>query len=221
MKKNLSLPIVPIIIAIIAILFVIIFLITGNTVDGKSKLSKVYESMVQNQTYKFTRFDFEETNKIITYRKVDKTLIDMYNSGEHLSTLILEGDTYLIFHEKQEYYVYPKNTLDEELLTDNLKDITELEYTTGKEKIYGKKYKYEEYKGVSDFLISSAKNMEADSVKTRFYFKGNELVYLKTIYDIVNEETGEKEQIEELLTVKVEYQVEDSVFKIPNEYAEN
>ena len=99
MKKKLSIPIVPIIIAIIAVLFVIIFLITRNTTDGKSKLSKVYESMVKNQTYKFTRFDFEETNKIITYRKVDKTLIDMYNSGEHLSTLILEGDTYLILHK--------------------------------------------------------------------------------------------------------------------------
>ena len=83
-------------------------------------------NIVKNNN-KYTKYSAKccTTNKIITYRKVDKTLIDMYNSGEHLSTLILEGDTYLIFHEKQEYYVYPKNTLDEELLTDNLKDITE------------------------------------------------------------------------------------------------
>ena len=221
MKKKISLPIVPVIIALIAIIVAIIFLITKATTVQKSKLSKVYEKMIANQTYKFTRYDFEEKNKIITYRKTDKTLIDMYNSGEHLSTLILEGDTYLIFHENQEYYVYSNNNLDEEILTDNLKNIVDLEYTTGKEKIYGKNYKYEEYKGVSEFLITSAINMEAESVKTRFYFKGNELVYLKTIYDTINEETGEKEQVEELQTVKVEYQVGDSVFKIPEQYAEN
>ena len=56
---------------------------------------------------------------------------------------------------------------------------------------------------------------------TRFYFDKNELVYLKTIYDVINEETGERTQAEELQTVKVEYEVEDSIFEIPADYAEN
>ena len=219
MNKKISIPIIPIVIAIIAVVIVIV--VMRGTQDGASKLSKVYEKMVNNQTYVFTRYDFEEKNKIITYRKADKTLIDMYSTGEHLSTLVVDGDTYLIRHESKEYYVYPNNNIDEEVLTDNLKEIIELEYTTGKEKIYGKTYKYEEYNGVSDFLISSSRDMDTSSVKTRFYFKGNELVYLKTIYDVVDEETGEKTQTEELQTVKVEYQVEDSVFEIPADYAEN
>lgn len=222
MNKKISIPIIPILIAIAVVVVFVIILITRGTEDGLSKLSKVYEKMISNQTYIFARYDFEEKNKLTTYRKADKTLIDMNNSGEHLSTLIVEGDTYLIFHENKEYYVYPNNNSnEEELLTNNIKSIIDLEYTTGKEKIYGKTYKYEEYNGVSDFLISSPKNMDTNSIKTRFYFKGNELMYLKTIYDVVDEETGERTQTEELQTVNVKYEVEDSIFEIPSDYAEN
>ena len=219
MNKKISIPIIPIAIATILVVILIALLIRG-TEDGTSKLSKVYEKMVTMQTYIFTRYDLGEEHKLIIYKKPNKTLIDTYNPEEHLSTLVLEGNTYLIFHANKEYYVYPNNTLDEEVLTNDLKNIVDLEYTVGKEKIYGKTYKYEEYQGVTDFMIASSRNIDTSSVKTRFYFKGNELVYLKTIYDVVNEETGEKIQTEELQTIKVEYKVEDSVFEIPVEYAE-
>ena len=219
MKKKISIPLIPIVLVMITIILIVI--LVEQIPNESSKLLKVYDRMIEKQIYSFTRYDFEEKNKLINYRKSDKTLIDMYNSGKHTSTLVVEGDTYLIKHENKEYYVYQNNNLDQEVLTDNLRNIVELEYTTGKEKIYGKKYKYEEYNGVSDFLISLANNMESNSVKTRFYFDGNELVYLKTIYDVIDEETGERVQVEELQTVKVEYEVEDSVFEIPSDYAEN
>lgn len=216
MNKKMLVIIIPIIILAISIIVVII-----NNQPKVSKLSNIYQKMIENHTYTFTRYDIEEKNKIITSRKKDKTIIDMYNSGEHLSTLILEGDTYLIFHENKEYFVYANNSKDEEILTSELAEITKLEYTTGKEKIYGKTYKYEEYQGVSNFLIYSEQNIDINTIKTRFYFKGKELVYLKTIYETVNNETGERKQVEELQNVKVEYEVQDSVFNIPNNYAEN
>lgn len=221
MKKKISIPIVPIVIIITVVAIILTIFLNRKTGNGESKLYKIYEKMISNETYVFTRYDFEEKNKIIIYRKVDKTLIDMYSTGEHISTLVSDGNTYLILHKNKEYYVYLNNSLDERILTDNLKNIIDLEYTTGKEKIYGKTYKYEEYNGVSDFLISSPIDIDTDSVKTRFYFKGNELVYLKTIYDTINEETGEKTSVQELQTVKIEYKVDDSVFKIPTDYAEN
>lgn len=210
-----------IIATIIIIISGIIVVVTINNQPKVSKLSNIYQKMIENQTYTFTRYDLEEKNKIITSKKFDKTLIDMYNSGEHLSTLILEGDTYLIFHESQEYVVYANNNKDEEILTNELDEITKLEYTEGKEKIYGKTYKYEEYQGVSNFLIYADSNMDVNTIKTRFYFDGKELVYLKTIYETVNKETGKTKQVEELQTVKVEYDVKDDVFKIPENYAEN
>jgi hypothetical protein len=210
-----------IIILIIAAVSISIIGVIINKQAKKSKLSNIYEKMIENKIYTFTRYDLEEKNKIITSRKKDKTLIDMYNSGEHLSTLILEGDTYLIFHENEEYFVYTNNNKDEELLTSELAEIAKLEYTIGKEKIYGKSYKYEEYKGVSNFLIYSENNMDIHTVKTRFYFKGKELVYLKTMYETVNQETGERKQVEELQNIKVEYEVPDGIFNIPENYAEN
>lgn len=210
-----------IIATIIIIISVIIVVVTINKQPKVSKLSNIYQKMIENQTYSFTRYDFEEKNKTITSRKADKTLIDMYNSGEHLSTLILEGDTYLILHENKEYSVYENNSQDEEILTKELEEITKLEYTEGKEKIYGKTYKYEEYKGVSNFLIYADNNMDTNSIKTRFYFNGKDIVYLKTMYDTVNAETGERKQVEELQTVKVEYEVADKIFNIPENYAEN
>lgn len=219
MKKKIVIFVIVILILLAVASASIIFIKSAN--NGISKLENIYNKMVENQTYSFTRYDFEEQHKLITHRKNNKTLIDMYNPGQHLSTLVVDKDTYLIYHENKEYYVYPNNSLDQEILIDDLKKTIETEYTKGNEKIYGKKYKYEEYAGVSNFLMSSPKNMDTASVKTRFYFDKNELVYLKTIYDVINEETGERTQAEELQTVKVEYEVENSIFEIPADYAEN
>ena len=219
MNKKISIPIIPVIIIIVVIIIAII--LTQGAKEKISKLAEVYNQMVANQIYSFTRYDLEENNKNIICKKANKTLIDLYDSEGYTSTLILDGETYLISHRDKEYYVYPSSNSDEEMLTDNLKNIIDLEYTIGKEKIYGKTYKYEEYKGVTDFLISTANNIELDTAKTRFYFKGKELVYLKTIYNVVNEETGEKTEEEELQTVEVKYEVEDSIFEIPSDYAEN
>ena len=217
MNKKISISII----AIIVVTVIAIILLINMKEDSLSKLGKVYNKMIANQTYAFTRYNFEEENKLITYKKEGKTLIDMYNSGEHLSTLISEENGYLIDHADKEYYVYPKDNLAEEIVTDNLKKIIKLPHTEGKEKIYGKTYKYEEYSGVSEFLISASSDMDLETIKTRFYFKGDELVYLKTIYDIVNRETGERIPKEELQTIKIEYEVEDSIFEIPSDYAEN
>lgn len=219
MNKKISIPVIAIIIVIILVIAGVILV---NILGGsKSRLTKVYNKMMEEQSYSFTRYDFEEKNKLITYRKEGKTLIDMYNSGEHSSTLISEGNTYLIFHPNKEYYVYKNNSVDEEILAEDLANTIKLEYNTGKEKIYGKTYKYEEYARVSDFMIISDINIDVESVKTRFYFKGNELVYIKTIFDVVDSKTGERTKLQELQTVKIQYEVDDSVFEIPSDYAEN
>ena len=217
MNKKIS---IPIIIAILAIIIVTIVVLRG-TQDNASKLSEIYNKILENETYSFTRYTIEEKDKEVVRKKNDKTLIDTYDLGEHTSTLIAEGNTYLISHEYKEYYVYPSSAADENVLLGKIKNVIEKEYTTGKEKIYGITYKYEEYSGVSSFLFSEQDTIEPNSVKTRFYFKGNEVVYLKTIYNVKDEETGTTTEKEELQTVKVEYEVNNSVFEIPADYAEN
>ena len=80
---------------------------------------------------------------------------------------------------------------------------------------------YEEFSGITDFLIESYKDMDIETAKTRFYFKGKDLQFIKTIYQTVNPDTGETTNIEELLKTNIEYNVEDNIFEIPSEYAES
>ena len=81
----------------------------------------------------------------------------------------------------------------------------------GTEKVYGKKCTYEEYNGSTIFILSNDITLDEENIKTRFYFdKNNNLAYIKTIY-------GEEEEI---LEVQLSYDVEDSIFEIPSNYAE-
>ena len=61
-------------------------------------------------------------------------------------------------------------------------------------------------------MLTNALSLDEQVIKTRFYFdKDNNLVYVKTIYD------GN----EELLKISLSNNVEDSLFEIPSNYAEN
>ena len=104
MKKKTVILIIGILILLAIASASIIFIKKAN--NSVSKLENVYNQMIENKTYSFTRYDFEEQHKLITHRKKGKTLIDMYNPGQHLSTLVVDEDTYLIYHENKEYYVY-------------------------------------------------------------------------------------------------------------------
>ena len=62
------------------------------------------------------------------------------------------------------------------------------------------------------FMITNTLELNEADIKTRFYFdKNGDLTYIKTIY-------GEEE---ELLKVSLEKNVDDSIFEIPSDYAEN
>ena len=97
-------------------------------------------------------------------------------------------------------------------LTDGIKEVVDKDFTTGEEKVKGKKYDYEEYNGSTMFMITNTLELNEADIKTRFYFdKNGNLTYIKTIY-------GEDE---ELLKVNLEIDVDDSIFEIPSDYAEN
>ena len=80
-----------------------------------------------------------------------------------------------------------------------------------KENIKEKSYKYEEFKGIQEFLIDSNLYTDnSDEAITRFYYSGDDLKYIKTI-------VGDKE---ELLEINIEYNVDDSLFEIPEGYSD-
>ena len=216
MKKNKRIFLIVIVILMIAIIFGIVKIVNKNS-PKEQRLSKIYQDLEDSQTYLF-EIEKNNNNKTIMAKKGDKTIIDQYtknsetNLENHTTTLVKDNNTYLILHDRKEYYVYTENNVEQTIVTDGLKEIISKSYTTGTEKIKGKKYSYEEYEGSSMFMISNLININDTNVKTRFYFDSkNNLTYIKTILD----------NKQELLKVTLEKDVKDSIFEIPSDYAEN
>ncbi len=216
MKKNKGINLILVILVIIGIIFVISKIINSKSSD-EQKLAKIYEDLNSSKSYYF-QMERNSNNKIIMAQKGDKTVIDQYSKeGEnstqtHTTTLIKDNNTYLILHDRKEYYVYEENNVDQTILLDGIKEIMNKDFSRGNEKVRGKKYNYEEYNGSSIFMISNTLNIDENEVKTRFYFdKKDNLVYIKTI-------NGEDT---ELLKINITQDVDDSIFDIPSDYAEN
>ena len=153
-----------------------------------------------------------DDNKVILAKKENNTIIDQYSKENHSSTIVKDNSTYLVLHNREEYYIYENNNVNQNILIDEIKGIVEKTYTTGTERIKGKKYDYEEYAGSTIFTISNTLDENQENVKTRFFFdnEGN-LTYIKTM-------TMDNQ---ELVKVKLEMQVDDKIFEIPSNYAEN
>ena len=216
MRKNKRIPLIVVILVIIVIIFGISKLLSQKD-DQTQKLAKIYEDLNSNQTYLF-EMEQNSNNKIIMAKKGDKTIIDQYSKDSetktesHTTTLVKDNNTYLILHDRKEYYVYEQNNVEQNILTDGIKEVVDKDFTTGEEKVKGKKYDYEEYNGSTMFMITNTLELNEADIKTRFYFdKNGNLTYIKTIY-------GEDE---ELLKVNLEKDVDDSIFEIPSDYAEN
>lgn len=209
-KKTISIDIKKIIVLIIMIAIGVVIVNTvKNTPKEKSKMKELYSKLEASEQYKFTMDDGK--NKTIIAQNGKNTIIDMYTEKEHVSTLVKDNNTYYILHDKEEYYTYEDNEKDEKILLSELQPIVEKEATNGKEKIQGKTYNYEEYDGVSTFMNYIGLGINTENIKTKFYFQGKNLKYIKTIND--GEETLQK--------IDITYEAPSELFEIPNNYAEN
>lgn len=200
-----------ILIAIIVSIIVGIKIFSEKMKLNKHRLASLYEELNTSQTYLF-EWEENEENKTIMARKEDKTIIDDYSRDSHSTTIVKDNNTYLVLHDREEYYVYEGNTVEQNILTEGLSEVKARTYTTGTEKVKGQKYSYEEYSGSTMFMTSSTLDMNEEEIKTRFYFdKNDNLVYIRTIIGVN----------QELLKIRIEKEVDDSIFEIPSHYAEN
>ena len=124
--------------------------------------------------------------------------------------LIKNGNTYLIKDEDKVYYVFKNNETNLNKIEDILEALKDKEYQTGEEKIDNKSYSYIEFNQLTDFAIMNTSNIKSDTKKTRLYFDGKDLKYIKTI-------AGNKE---ELLKVTISRDVDNKLFQIPSDYEE-
>lgn len=209
MKKKKMRKLVIVVLVVIAMIIGILIFI--NRDESVHKLAQIYEHLNTNQTYLF-EMEQNSDNKTIMAKKYDKTLIDQYSKDNHSTTIVKDNTTYLVLHDREEYYIYGQNNVEQNILTDGLKDVIAKPYSTGTEKIKGKRYSYEEYAGSTIFMFASTLDINEEDIKTRFFFDNDgKLAYIKTM-------TGTKQ---ELLKVNLSQEVDDSIFEIPLNYAEN
>lgn len=199
------------VIALIIIGVAIYFTVKNvSTSSDEKKLAKVYEKMMENETYSFS-LTLDDNNKTVISRKGNMANIDIYSDGNHTTNIVRDGNTILLMYNTQRYYTYQNNEIQLTELSNELDRIIQSgEPQKGEEEIDGRSYKYEEYQGVSYFLVNPNITANRESTITRFYFKGNDLKYIKTIM-------GEES---ELVKVDVSYNVKDDIFEIPENFQE-
>ena len=200
-----------VIVAIIIVGLIVYAIITSRTESAnENRLANMYEKMMQDETYSIT-FQLDDNNKYTVSRKGDVANIDMYNNGDHTTNIIRDGNTYLLMYSTKRYYTYQNNVIGLGELPSQLNEMIQNQQPEkGQEKIDGHNYRYEEYKGVSDFLMNIDENVIEENTNTRFYFDGDDLKYIQTIM----------EDESELIRVEVSYDVDDTIFEIPSDFEE-
>ena len=210
MKRRKMIKLIISIIVAIAVILILIQIFTKKG-DEKRRLESLYEELNASQTYLF-EMKQNDDSKTVMAKKGDKTRIDQYAKDSYMTTIVKDNTTYLVLHDREEYYVYEENNVEQNILTDGFGEVIQKDIITGEDKIKGKKYYFEEYNGSTMFMISSTLDADEKDMRTRFYFdKDDNLVYIQTI-------NGAKQ---ELLKVSIEKEVDDSIFEIPSTYAEN
>ena len=207
-KKKLILIVVAVLVVVAIVAGILFFGKTNieqkESLDGStSKVSKLYYELSEKQEYSFTT-KIDDENEVYYAKKNDKAYIKTINDGETNEEIVRDGNTYLLDEENKEYNVYSNNETELEKVILQLEVAKDGQYVEGKEKINGKEYKFEEYDGVEEFLLNDIIT-NGKEVKTRFYFDGDKLVYIKTL--VANEQ--------ELLKVDFSYSVVDKLFEIP------
>ena len=184
-KKKIRKIIITIIIIVVAVL--LISKIMTNKKEDVKRLANLYEKLNTSQTY-LVEMEQNDDNKTIMAKKADKTIIDQYTKNNHTTTIVKDNNTYLVLHDREEYYIYEQNNVEQNILTDGLKEVISKEFVIGEQKVKGKKYQYEEYTGSTMFMISGTLGSGDEEIKTRFYFdKDDNLIYIQTIKGVNQE----------------------------------
>ncbi len=218
MEKNKKIILITVIsiIAIILIGTLIYFLFikddNTNNIAKNSKLEKINEKINQNEKYSISIEG--DKNKIYYSKNDNMAYTDSEYEGQNTEFLVKDGNTYLIQDDTKRYFTYTNNEIDLTKYSSVFEELSIKDFVKGKEKIDNTEYIYQEYQGITNFAIENLEEglseEEIQNIKTRFYFKGDDLVYIKTI-------AGEKE---ELLKISISYKVDDNLFSIPEGYTE-
>ena len=203
--------IIGIIILVVVIIGVIIFAISSKNKKNKTEqtesveIQKNYEKIANSKEMTFTT-TLDENNRETIVIKDGQAYKETTRNGVTYKYIVKGNDTYFVDDSNKTYYTYKNNTE----IQQKLSKLKEMSSNTGKEKVNGKNYQYEEFEKYQDFLINNKIAVtDLTKAKTRIYYDNDKIVYIKTI-------AGDEE---ELLKVDISYgNVKNDYFNIPSEY---
>lgn len=221
MKENKKIIIAIIVVALIIIATVCTIIILNNQhneevqqaeieeENGVSKLESLSKKMEDTQNYRVS-LTLNKDNSRVTSKKGDMAKIEVNDEGEKNTYIVKENTTYLLVEESKKCYEYKNNISYLNDFENKTDEMINKNFTTGKETINGKEYKYEEFKNISTFIINYKSTIDDSDTKTRLYFDGTDLKYIKTYVG----------DVEQLLEVEMTFNNQkDSNFEIPQEYS--
>lgn len=200
-------------IILIAIITVgIIWLVNKNNNEESTeniKLDKVYAQLQETDNYTFT-LKVDDKNQMITKIKGNNARIENYDSGNETITIIEDGNTYILMPKSKKGYLYKNNTTGLIQLKENMETLKNMMPSKGEEEINNKKYRYEEFKGVSIFLVNYNKTLDENTLKTTIYYDKDKMAYIKT----------SDKDFEQLVEVNLQYSsdLKEADFVIPSDY---
>lgn len=207
--------IIGIIILVVVIIGVIIFALSSKNKANKTEqtesveIQKNYEKIANSKEMTFT-ITLDENNKETIVIKDGQAYKETTRNGVTYKYIVKGNDTYFVDDSNKAYYTYKNNTEISTEIQQKLSKLKEMSSNTGKEKVKGKNYQYEEFEKYQDFLINNKIAVtDLTKAKTRIYYDNDKIVYIKTI-------AGDEE---ELLKVDISYgNVKNDYFNIPSEY---
>lgn len=211
-KKKITISIIASIIVIAIIVGTIGWLIGRKEQEKEetsiAKINVLYEKLKEKKEYTF-QIKLDDNHQIYYAKKDNMAYVNTIYRGNEMTMLTRDGNSYLLVEDEKIYYTYQNNEANLEKIMAQLEEVKDKNFTKGKEKIEKKEYQYEEYNEITEFFMGEVKDEQAQmEKKTRFYFDGEELVYIKTII-------GEQQ---ELLKIKLSDTVESNLFEIPDGY---
>lgn len=214
-KKKIIIISVISIIVLALIIGIAIFLINrynseeSQSYSGDTRIARLYDRLNKEKMFSFTT-TIDDNNKEIYAKSSDVAFVDTIYEGEESKFVIKDGNSYLLNDENKIYYTYQNNEIDLNRVIEQLEEVKDTELVEGTENIEGKEYNYEEYSGFTSFAFKLSDEGDTENMKTRFYFDGDNLVYIKTITS----------NTQELLKVEISDDVDENLFEIPSDYRE-
>ena len=214
-KKIIIISVISVIVLAI-IIATVIFLINRNnskenqTYSGDTKIARLYDRLNKEKMFSFTT-TIDDNNKEIYAKSSDVAFVDTIYEGKESKFVIKDGNSYLLNDENKIYYAYKNNEMELNKVIEQLEEIKDTELVEGTENIEDKEYNYEEYSGFTSFAFKLSDEGDTENIKTRFYFDGDNLAYIKTITN----------NTQELLKVEIFYEnIDKNLFEIPSDYRE-